>query len=602
MSIAHVTGALGAAAVRAKTHGELEIESQSMYNQADYSGVTEPQANAKNLAPIDEDAPEHSNFHPYVKVCTNATSGDDNKSHRKSFKNVKQQWQKTPFLRHATLDPVWNSNLEFDLDLSTLLKAGKKEVSIKFEAWHRDLALTSHDDHIGSGKFCLHMNNFVKGFKAQESLQLHNSKGVPSGTLNVVFTWKSDDAAADSSNSDSGVPGQEVKTQGEVNRTKSPPFSASIKRKSSMSLYAVSSLIKIPRIACEGKLNVKIVRAFHLLDPNDNAMLMMQTDGNRKMVIYSFLVLLVYLAVGCTFFLLVEGPESTFARTPVVEATNVTSAVYPDVMFNTIMDVVYFSVCTFTTVGYGDVVPQTSAGRLFAVIYAIFGVGVVAVAINIMVTNCLQSSASCVSFLRGVFFESAIHEPPAQRPLTRSDVNRTVLGLFLKMLGVVIFGSIVFMVPTMMENNATEGLSFIDSLYMCTMTAASVGYGDISPKNQSGRTFLSIWLMGGYVIVAQSIVKISNLNQKLSQRLAEQNVLNRQVGIELLGMDTDNDGSVDLYEFTTHMAIAMGKMKRHEIDEIRERFIALDKTGDGKLSREDFMEFEMKRQESLASA
>ena len=187
--------------------------------------------------------------------------------------------------------------------------------------------------------------------------------------------------------------------------------------------------------------------------------------------------------------------------------------------------------------------------------------------------------------------ESAITSLPAQRPLTRSDVNRTALGLLLKMLGVILFGSLVFMVPTMMEDGATEGLSFIDSLYMCTMTAASVGYGDISPQNQAGRTFLSVWLMGGYVIVAQSIVKISDLNQRLSQRNAEQSVLNRDVGVELLGVDVDQDGGVDLYEFMTHMAVAMGKMRRHEIAEIKTRFEALDKTGDGMLTREDFAEF-----------
>ena len=96
---------------------------------------------------------------------------------------------------------------------------------------------------------------------------------------------------------------------------------------------------------------------------------------------------------------------------------------------------------------------------------------------------------------------------------------------------------------------------------------------------------------GGYVIVAQSIVKISDLNQRLSQRNAEQGVLNREVGVELLGMDVDHDGGVDLYEFTTHMAIAMGKMQRHEIAEIKARFEALDRTGDGKLTREDFVEF-----------
>ena len=80
------------------------------------------------------------------------------------------------------------------------------------------------------------------------------------------------------------------------------------------------------------------------------------------------------------------------------------------------------------------------------------------------------------------------------------------MGLLFKMLGVILFG-LVFMVPTMMEDGATEGLSFIDSMCMRTMTAASVGYGDISPQNQAGRTFLSVWLMGGYSTVRYSIIR-----------------------------------------------------------------------------------------------
>ena len=39
------------------------------------------------------------------------------------------------------------------------------------------------------------------------------------------------------------------------------------------------------------------------------------------------------------------------------------------------VDALYFSVTTLTTVGYGDFSPQTSAGKLFTVVYVLVGVG-----------------------------------------------------------------------------------------------------------------------------------------------------------------------------------------------------------------------------------
>ena len=39
------------------------------------------------------------------------------------------------------------------------------------------------------------------------------------------------------------------------------------------------------------------------------------------------------------------------------------------------IDSVYFSVATVTTVGYGDFVPQTDAGKIFTMIFSFMGIG-----------------------------------------------------------------------------------------------------------------------------------------------------------------------------------------------------------------------------------
>lgn len=41
------------------------------------------------------------------------------------------------------------------------------------------------------------------------------------------------------------------------------------------------------------------------------------------------------------------------------------------------LDCLYFSVVTLTTVGYGDFVPTTSAGKVFTIFYIILGLGII---------------------------------------------------------------------------------------------------------------------------------------------------------------------------------------------------------------------------------
>jgi hypothetical protein len=41
------------------------------------------------------------------------------------------------------------------------------------------------------------------------------------------------------------------------------------------------------------------------------------------------------------------------------------------------LDAVYFSVATVTTVGYGDLVPQTDTGKIFTIFFSFLGIGMV---------------------------------------------------------------------------------------------------------------------------------------------------------------------------------------------------------------------------------
>ena len=49
---------------------------------------------------------------------------------------------------------------------------------------------------------------------------------------------------------------------------------------------------------------------------------------------------------------------------------------------------------TFTTVGYGDMTPITVAGRIFAALISVFGIGVFALPAAIVTAAIIESSAT----------------------------------------------------------------------------------------------------------------------------------------------------------------------------------------------------------------
>jgi voltage-gated potassium channel len=51
------------------------------------------------------------------------------------------------------------------------------------------------------------------------------------------------------------------------------------------------------------------------------------------------------------------------------------------------VDAIYLSTITLTTVGYGDITPQTDFGKLFTAAYALLGIGLIAALANLIIKN-----------------------------------------------------------------------------------------------------------------------------------------------------------------------------------------------------------------------
>ncbi len=60
---------------------------------------------------------------------------------------------------------------------------------------------------------------------------------------------------------------------------------------------------------------------------------------------------------------------------------------HPDSQINSMLDAVWWTVSTVTTVGYGDIVPVTDTGKIVAIFFMFFGIGVLGIFLSVLGTQ-----------------------------------------------------------------------------------------------------------------------------------------------------------------------------------------------------------------------
>ena len=91
--------------------------------------------------------------------------------------------------------------------------------------------------------------------------------------------------------------------------------------------------------------------------------------SRRKVVVFLSAILICIVILGALMYL-IEGPQNGFTSIPVA---------------------MYWAVVTMTTVGYGDVVPQTVAGKLLAAVVMILGYSIIAIPTGIVTAEIVRA-------------------------------------------------------------------------------------------------------------------------------------------------------------------------------------------------------------------
>ncbi|KAI3675814.1 hypothetical protein L1987_85410 [Smallanthus sonchifolius] len=207
-----------------------------------------------------------------------------------------------------------------------------------------------------------------------------------------------------------------------------------------------------------------------------------------------------------------------------------------------IVDSIYFCIVTMTTVGYGDLLPNSTATKLLACAFVFSGMALVGL--------CLTRAADCLVENQEVLLIKAIHlhrEPNSMELLKEMETNRVRYRciIFSILLVILIASGTIFL-------TTVEKMEIVDAFY------------------------------------SQLLFAFAELYTESRQRALVRWVLTRRTtAADLEAADLDDDGVVGAAEFVIYKLKEMGKINQEDIALIMTEFKNLDVDESGTLSTSD---------------
>mmetsp|Transcript_21190 Transcript_21190/g.35913 ORF Transcript_21190/g.35913 Transcript_21190/m.35913 type:complete len:364 (-) Transcript_21190:84-1175(-) len=297
-----------------------------------------------------------------------------------------------------------------------------------------------------------------------------------------------------------------------------------------------------------------------------------------------------------------------------------------------LLDSLYITVITFTTVGYGDYAPKLVCMKLFTILFILFGLMIVGHVVDILFDYIVQkridaSKEKLISIWFGIECDDSgtigdddihaevqlplISENATSSSSSSSSIKRSThlcsgLASIVNVPSEIVrafVGSIVMISLTIAVGVlfyiVLDEKDVINAVYLATATVSTVGYGDIVPTHDSSKLFTCLYAVVGAICFGRAISDFIGAVSDHHLHCKHTELLNASVldYSTFAKANTDGTDRVTREEFLVYRLIQMGLLEEPVKNLIYDQYARMDKDKNGILTIDDIMIAHRKRVE-----
>jgi len=245
-----------------------------------------------------------------------------------------------------------------------------------------------------------------------------------------------------------------------------------------------------------------------------------------------------------------------------------------------LVDAMYFAIVTMTTVGYGDLVPQSVGAKLFTCAYVFVGFGLVGVLVSGAANYLVEKQEKILAH--------KVHLKHKQKCNSEEVVDDDEVVAAKWKVAISGAAVVLLFITGVLVLMFCEGQSFINAFYCVCVTVTTLGYGDQSFHTKAGRIFAIFWILSSTVCVAQFFLYVAESRTEERQyQLAAWALSRPTTRADLEAADVDGDGTVSAAEFVIYKLKELGKIDEEDVLDVLKEFNALDHDQSGHLNCAD---------------